>query len=70
MYCFLCLRRGAFSLFYEMALNTTQVIFKHFRKPAKGGYYLCHVCLSVCLSCRLHGTTLLPKEGFFLKIDI
>ena len=37
--------------------------FRRFRKSAINDYYS-HVCLSVCLSVRPHGTTRLPVDEF------
>jgi len=43
--------------------------FGHFRKIAKSGCYLCHICPSdLCLSVRPHGTTLLPLDGFLWNL--
>jgi len=38
-----------------------QMLYRRFHKITKSG---CYVCLSVCLSVRLHGTSRLPLDGF------
>ena len=57
-----------FALIPEQTLVTPLKIRKWFlavfRKIAKSGYYLRHVCISVCPSVRPHGTTPLSFEGF------
>ena len=53
------------TIFYKLSYGAT--VYRRVRKIAKHAHYLCHACLSVCLT---EWKTSPPTKGILVKFDI